>query len=293
MSRKTKRSNKKNKTQRIKKGGENVQQTSPQTQEQIIVQLDKFQITNTEILFFLIDFLNKNNLKNILLTHHQLIDNIENEKLIFNENPKFRKLINDIIQWFLLDYNQSFSNGLLEIIKNTIQNPVFLSKTSSPDDKYNVLLMSVYAMIVKYNNSEDVEFFSLLEILLRGLRMPKVKGLILSNLQVQQDNLIQYKSTIVCLLDNMIKKDLLHKEEIRKLMKEILEELSYTTAYNWATFKKLVGLVSSCALSVTSNVTAVAAKGAYNATTNAASSAYNATSNAASSLYKNTVGSFF
>jgi hypothetical protein len=272
--------NKKNKTRRGRKGGDNLQQT--QTQQQINTQLDKFQISNVEVILFLIEFLNKNNLKNILLTHFQFINNIENEKLVFNENPAFRKFINDIIQWFLLDYNQSFSNSLLEIIKNTIQNPVFLSKNSSPDDKYNVLLMNVYTMITKYNNSEDVEFFSLLEILLRGLRMPKVKELVLSNLQLQQDNLIQYKSTIVCLLDNMIKKDLLHKEEIRKLIKEILEELSYNTAYNWATFKKLAGLVSNCALTVTSNVTAVAAKGAYNATTNAASS-----------LYKNTLGSFF
>jgi hypothetical protein len=283
MPRKSKKVNKKKQTQtqRRRRGGEPLQQTT-QTQEQITSQLDKYQITNTEIIFFLIEFLNKSNFKNILLTHYQFINNIENEKLVFNENIAFRKLLNDTIQWFLLDYNTSFSNCLLEIVKNTIQNPVFLSKTSSADDKYNVLLMNVYAMIVKYNTSDDVEFFSLLEILLRGLRMPKVKELVLSNLQVQEDNLIQYKSTIVCLLDNIIKKDLLHNEEIRKLIKEMLEELSYNTVYNWATFKKLAGLVSNCALTVTSNVTAVAAKGAYNATTNAASS-----------IYKNTVGSFF
>jgi hypothetical protein len=283
MPRKSKKVNKKNKTQtqRRRRGGEPLQQTT-QTQTQITTQLDKYQITNTEIIFFLIEFLNKSNFKNILLTHYQFINNIENEKLVFNENLSFRKLINDTIQWFLLDYNTSFSNCLLEIIKNSIQNPVFLSKNSSADDKYNVLLMNVYAMIVKYNTTDDIEFFSLLEILLRGLRMPKVKELVLSNLQVQEDNLIQYKSTIVCLLDNMIKNDLLHKDEIRKLIKEILEELSYNTVYNWATFKKLVGLVSNCALTVTSNVTAVAAKGAYNATTNAAST-----------VYKNTVGSFF
>lgn len=107
-------------------------------------------------------------------------------------------------------------------------------------------------MILKYNNKEnEVEFFSLLEILLRGLRMPVVKEMVLSNLQDQQSNLIQYKNAIVCLLDNIIKKDLLHNEEIRKLMKELIEDLSYNNVYNWNTFKKLAGLITNCAGSIT------------------------------------------
>lgn len=273
-SRKTKRIHKKEKN---RKNNKNTRRKGGDSPQDVTSKLDQFQITNVEVIIFLIDFLDKTNLKNIFLTHYKFINAIETEKIVFNENPEFRKFMNDIVQWFLLDYNQEFSNCLLEIIKKTIENPVFLNKTTSPDEKYNVLLLNVYDMIVKYNNNEDARFFSLLQILLRGLRMPKVKEMVLSSLQQQEDNLIQYKNTIVCLLDNIIKYDLLHKEEIRQLIKQIIEELSYQNAYNWNTFKKLAGLVTNCALSITSNISSVAAKAAYNATTNVASGVYKST----------------
>jgi hypothetical protein len=273
-SRKTKRMYKKERNQ---KNNKNTRRRGGDSSQDLTSKLDQFQITNVEVIIFLIDFLDKTNLKNIFLTHYKFINAIETEKLVFNENPEFRKFMNDIIQWFLLDYNQEFSNCLLEIIKKTIENAVFLNKTTNPDEKYNILLLNVYDMIVKYNNNEDARFFSLLQILLRGLRMPKVKEMILSSLQPQEDNLIQYKNTIVCLLDNIIKNDLLHKEEIRQLIKQIIEELSYQNAYNWNTFKKLTALVSNCALTITSNISSVAAKAAYNASANVASGVYNST----------------
>jgi hypothetical protein len=257
MPRKTKRVVNKNKSRR-RRGGDNLQSINSK--------LDQFQISNLEVSFFLIDFLNKTNLKDILVTHFKFINSLEDQNLEFSENPLFRKFINDIVQWFLLDYNNQFANDLLEITKKTIENPQFLNKNSTPDEKYNVLLTNIYDMIAKINNGGNIEFVSLLEILLRGLRMPTVKEIALTNIQQQLDNLIQYKKSIICLLDNIIKKDLLHKEEIRVLIKEIIEDLSYNNVYNWNTFKKLAGLVGNCAGSVTSDLTTVAAKSAYSST---------------------------
>ena len=286
MPRKTKRPlHKKHKDTKRKRGGVN---SLPPLSEQ---QLDEYNISNTEVLLFLIDFLNKNNLQNIILGHHKFIDSIETQKLEFGTNSEFRKFVSDVIQWFLFDYNQSFSNCVLEIIKKSIENPLFLSKTASPDEKYNVLLLNVYNMIAKKNNQDDDVIVTLLRILLRALRLPQVKEPVITSLQAQQDNLIQFKTTIVCLLDNIIKKDLLHNEEIRKLLREIIEDLTYKNVYNWTMMKKLAGLITSCALSVTSNLTSLAAKGTYNATANAATGVYTGTANAFSSVGNTLFGS--
>ena len=239
----TKRIHKKNATTRRKRGGD---------QE---VNLDQYKITNTQTIIFLIRFLTKEGLEAIILSNYKFIDSLENlenteGKLVFT-NPEFRKIINDLIQWFLFDYNDQFSNVLLEIIKNTIGDTEFLN---NPDQNYNILLLNVYNMIDKYNNTDQVEFFSLLEIFLRILRMPKVKEIIVSTVQSQKEKLIQYKESIVCLLDNIIKNDLLHKPEIRKLIQEIIQELTYKNIYNWNTITKLIGVVKGCTLSVTSNI---------------------------------------
>lgn len=256
MPRKTKRTYNKNRTRR-RTGGEFLQDMNSK--------LDQYKISNVEVIFFLIDFLNKNNLQNIILGHHIFINSIEDQKFEF-DNPEFRKFISDLIQWFLLDYDQKFSNCILEIIKKTLENPQFLNKNALPDEKYNILLLNIYDMILKNNNQDNLVIFVLLQILLRALRMPQVKEAVITNIQTQQDNLIEFKKVLVCLLDNIIKKDLLHNEEIRKLLREIIEDLTYKNVYNWDTFKKLAGLISNCPISVTSTVGSVVAKGVYKKT---------------------------
>ena len=231
--------------------------------------LDQFNINNLEIIFFMMEFLNKSDLKTILLSHHHFINTIEEQDLNFNKNHEYRSFVNNIIQWFLLDYDKDFFNSILEIIKNTIMNPLFLDKNINVDQRYDVLLQNIYNMIEKYNN-KNVDIFILLEIILRGLRMPNVKEKIIQNISQQEDSIKSFKNTIVCLLDVLIKEDLIHNPEIRKLLKELIEELTYHTVYSWTTFKKLVGLIRKCSLSITSEVSSVAAKNVYNKTSNAA-----------------------
>ena len=283
MSKKMKREKKNKKTKKIikniKKNTRKIGTTRRSNQKKIgglvvpesAIKYDHFYIENTEIILFLIDFISKTDLKSILIAHHKFIDTIQDQKLDFKENKDFRAFINDIVQWFLLDYDKQFLNSLLEIIKNTLENPIFLNTNIDINERYNVLLDNVYAMIEKENaktntNQENINIYILLEIILRLLRMPSIKQKIISIIQTQEKSLISFKKTIVCLLDFLIKEDLLHNEEIRNLLKEFIEELSYNNAYSWTTFKKLMSLVKQCSFTITSDVSSIAAKKVYSNT---------------------------
>ena len=240
--------------------------------------LNKFHITNTEIILFLINFLEKSELKTILVKHYQFIDSIETQNFTFKENPEFRSFVNDTVQWFLLDYNKDFLNSVLEIVKNTIENPVFLNKSVDWDRRYNVLLENVVRMIERYNNSENIDIFILLEIILRGLRMPKVKEMIIKNIMQQEDKIINFKTTIVCLLNWLIRQDLIRDTEIRNLLKKMIEDLSYNDISSiWVTLKKLLGLVKNCSGSIGADLSSIAAKKVYDSTSNAAKNIYGST----------------
>jgi hypothetical protein len=281
MPRKTKRPYKRNKSRKLYKkvGG-----LDPSVPQDINEKLDHYQIQNVEVILFLIDFLDKSNLKNILLGYHKFINTIETQKLDFT-NPEFREFCNSLGQWFLFDYNKDFSNGLLEIIKNTIGNQQFFNKKLDWDQRYNILLLNVYDVIKKYEESKDIEFITLFRILLRALRIPSVKESIVSSITAQQDALYTYENIIVCLLNNLIKKDMLHNEEVRKLLSELITELTYKNVYNWAMIKKLSGMVGNCAGSVTYDLGAAAAVGTAHATKNAVVATGNLASSAASGVY--------
>ena len=233
----------------------------------VVSKYDKYYIENTEIILFLIDFLSKTDLKTILVIHHKFINSIDPSKPIdFKENKELRAFVNDMVQWFLLDYDKQFSNALLEIVKNTLENPNFLNKNVDSNQRYNVLLDSVYNMIDQYSKSDDINIFMLLEIILRALQMPNIKDKIMTILISQEASLISFKKTILCLLDFLIKDDLFHNEEIRKLVKEFIEEFSYNNAYSWTTLKKLAALVKQCSITITGDVSSMAAKKVYNST---------------------------
>ena len=274
-SRKTKKTKKHRKTRKLEKktGG-----LSVSSNQAIDTKLNHFYISNTEIILFLINFLEKSELKTILIKHHHFIDTIETQPLVFKENPEFRSFVNDTVQWFLLDYNKNFLNSVLEIVKNTLENPVFLNKSVDWDERYNVLLENVYLMIERYNNSENIDIFMLLEIILRGLRMPKVKEMIIKSITEQEDKIINFKTTILCLLNWLIRQDLIRDTEIRNLLKKMIEHLSYNDISSiWITLKKLLGLIKSCSGSIGTDISSIAAKKVYDTTSNAAKNIYGST----------------
>ena len=266
------------KTKKTRKLGKKTGGLVISSMQEMNLKLNKFYITNTEIILFLINFLEKSELKTIIVKHYQFIDNIETPNLTFKENPEFRSFVNDMVQWFLLDYNKDFLNSVLEIVKNTIEDPVFLNKSVDWNERYNVLLENVYRMIERYNNNENIDIFMLLEIILRGLRMPKVKEMIIKNITEQQDTIMNFKSTIVCLFNWLIKQDLIRDIEIRNLLKKIIEEVSYNDISSiWITLKKLLGLVKNCSGSIGADISSIAAKKVYDSTSNAAKNIYGST----------------
>ena len=273
--RKTKKSKKHRKT---RKHGKKTGGLSVSSMQEMNFKLNNFHVSNTEIILFLINFLENSGLKTILIKHHNFIDNIETQKMVFKENPEFRSFVNDTVQWFLLDYNKNFLNSILEIVKNTLENPVFLNKSIDWDERYNVLLENVYRMIQQYNNNENIDIFVLLKIILRGLRMPKVKEMIITTLKSQEDKIIDFKTTIICLLNWLIREDLIRDIEIRNLLKKIIEDLSYNDISSiWITLKKLLGLVKNCSGSIGSDISSIAAKKVYDTTSNAAKNIYGST----------------
>jgi len=230
-------------------------------------------IENVEIIWFLIDFLNKPELKNILLENYKFINGIDIENNMdqsfdFEKNPEFRKFVSDVVQWFLLDYNKQFANSILGILKNTLIDADFLNKTIDINERYNILLLNFCDMIdnFKGDSQENLEISSLLKIILKVLTMKSLKEDITSFITLQQDNIISVKKSVICLLDNLMKKDLLHDEKIRGLLKEYIEQLTYKTVFDWSNLKKLSGLIGNCVASLTAEVGTITAKSAYKKT---------------------------
>jgi len=234
-----------------------------------ILKIEQHKIENVEVILFLIDFLNKTELKNIVLVNFKFINGIDLENnasqtFNFTTNPEFRKLVDDVIQWFLLDYNKQFANSILGIIKNTLNDKVFLDKTIDINERYNILLLNVCGMIDNFGGNQDIEINTLLKIILRLLVMDSIKQNITSFITTQQGTLASVKNSIICLIDSLMKKDLLHDEKIRGLLKEYIEKLTYTKVFDWSNLIKLAGLVGNCAASFTYDVGSITAKNTYN-----------------------------
>ena len=112
-------------------------------------------------------------------------------------------------------------------------------------------------------NQENIEINTLLKIILRLLVMNSIKQNI-TNFITTQDTLASVKNSIICLIDSLMKKDLLHDEKIRGILKEYIEELTYKKMFNWSNLIKLAGLVGNCAASLTYDVGSITAKNTYN-----------------------------
>lgn len=239
----------------------------------IASKMEQHKIENVEIIIFLIDFLNREKFKNILLENFLFINGIDldnnlSKNFDFVNNPKYRKLISGIIQWFVLDYNKQFVNSILGIVKTTLMNVNFLNKSIDINNRYDILLLNISNMIDTFgdNTPENIEINALLRIILKILTLSSVKQNVMGIISKQGDNIINLKYTIICLLDNLIKTDLFHDEKIRILLKEYIEELTYKTIFDWANIKKLSGLVGTCTGSLSADVGSSAIKSAYNNT---------------------------
>ena len=217
---------------------------------------DDFYVNNIEIILFLIDFLGKDELKEILVNHTKFIDSIETQNLVFEHNIDFRSFVNDTVQWFLFDYNKKFLNSLLIIVKNTLESEDFFSYDSNSDKSYNALLVNICKRIKEYetplvddpDEKEKRDIFILLKIILRGLRMENIKLKTIEIIKNHKNNIYKYKSTIICFLNWLVDQEnnFLRKNEIRLLLKKTIEMKDKKIKDLWITFINSFDIIKNC-----------------------------------------------
>ena len=156
-------------------------------------------------------------------------DNIP-ESFNFLNNVEFRKFIDDLVQWLLLDYNPYIFNTLLTVIYNCFDNPKFLNNDT---DSFQILFDNLQIMIIdkmknENYNANDIEKtneINLLILILYLLTIPSVttavSNLINNNKVVFRSNL----SDIKCVINDITKIDIKKNEMVRKLITNYFESL--------------------------------------------------------------------
>lgn len=266
-------------------------------------------IENVEIILFFIDFLKRTQIQNILIKYYTFINGIDiinnnlSQKLDFTNNDEYRKLINEIIQWFMLDYNKEFINSILTIIKNTLNDNDFLDEKTEINQKYNILLLNVSIIIDKFgsisNNNpiedkETIEINVLLRIILKILALSSVKENIMNVIIKQMSTFIVLKHTIICLLDYLISHDSFHEAKIRKTLTEYIEKFTYDTIYD--NINDISQMLGNCAASLGVDVVKGTARRGVDVAKHTAQSVVDVGKNTAQSVVgvgKNTAQSVF
>jgi hypothetical protein len=219
----------------------------------------KNDIDNIEILTFVVGLLNTPDFRNkVIIKNQNYLNNIKiesiGESFNYSQNQSFRIFINDVIQWLLLDYNQDFFNSVLSVLLKCFKRPDFLN---SPDP-FNVLLEeldnTINQKILDNASVNDVNVENtivLLKIILEVLTTMSNVTIIVSELLINQKNiLIQYSSSIVCILEYLIKQDIKTNQGIRNLIQNYFKNLKLDIAGLVLPAVKLVG---SCSGSIAGN----------------------------------------
>jgi len=156
-------------------------------------------------------------------------DNIP-ETFNYVNNVEFRKFIDDLVQWLLLDYNPYIFNTLLTVINNCFKNPKFLDDNA---DSFQILFDNLQIMIIDKMKNENFNAvdddkkneINLLILILYLLTIPSVtlavSNFINNNKVVFKNNL----SDIICVINNITKIDIKKNIMVRKLITNYFESL--------------------------------------------------------------------
>jgi len=234
-------------------------------------------ITNIEILAFLIQLLNTTDFKEKIITkNQQYLNSITSENIgasfHYGGNDKYRKFLNDVIQWFILDYNEDFFNNVLGVLLNCFKRPEFLLNNT---DSFDILLDELNKMInvktAKNSNTEDPKIkennnnIFLLKLILELLTTIPALTKLVSDILINQKYILQqYPQSIGCIINYLMKKDIRQNEGVRKLIKNLItqEKLNILSAINtfagivecsWAVTKEASGNVAHKATTAVGN----------------------------------------
>uniref|UniRef100_A0A6C0CVA9 Uncharacterized protein n=1 Tax=viral metagenome TaxID=1070528 RepID=A0A6C0CVA9_9ZZZZ len=215
-------------------------------------------ITYDTIFEYLIELLNRPDFKTKVFDKNKTFihsisinnDNIS-ESFNFSNNAEFRKFIDDLIQWLLLDYNPYIFNSLLTIIYNCFDNPKFLDDDA---DSFEILFDNLQNMILQkmdenFNTVDDDKKneINLLILILYLLTIPSVttavSNFINNNKVVFQNNL----SDIKCVINNIKKINIKNNTMVRKLLSNYFESLKIdSSTINVTELVKLLGKFGDC-----------------------------------------------
>jgi len=216
-------------------------------------------ITYDTIFEYLIELFNRPDFKTKVFDKnktfiHSISINNDNIPESFNyvNNVEFRKFIDDLVQWLLLDYNPYIFNTLLTVIYNCFENPKFLNNDT---DSFQILFDNLQNMILQrmsenFNAVDDDKKneINLLILILYLLTIPSVttavSNFINNNKVVFHNNL----SDIKCVINNIITKiDIKKNIMVRKLITNYFESLKIDSAnINVTEVLKLLGKIGDC-----------------------------------------------
>ena len=215
-------------------------------------------ITYDTIFEYLIELLNTPDFKTKVFDKnktfiHSISINNDNIPESFNylNNVEFRKFIDDLVQWLLVDYNPYILNTLLMVIYNSFNNPKFLEDNV---DSFEILFDNLQNMILQkmdenFNTVDDDKKneINLLILVLYLLTIPSVtlavSNLINNNKAVFRNNLTDIK----CVISDITKIDIKNNIMVRKLITNYFESLKIDSAnINVTEVLKLVGKFGDC-----------------------------------------------
>lgn len=216
-------------------------------------------ITNIEILALVITLLNNEDFnKKVILKNEQFLNNINSENIgdsfNYSENKSYRNLINDAVQWLVLDYNQDFFNSLFVVLKNCFKNKFY----DNPDP-FDMLLSELNAMInskFELNKvTQDVNINNnivLLKLILEILTtIPVLTKVLYELLNNQKQLLRQYSKSIICIIEFLIKQDIKTNVKVRNLIQTYFKTFALDIK---SIVMPALSLIGSCSITAASDV---------------------------------------
>jgi hypothetical protein len=242
-------------------GGDEIIETPPQKTPDYRAKYIENDITNIEILAFLIQLLNMPDFKEkIIIKNQEYLNSITSENIgasfHYGENKKYRNFLNDVIQWFLLDYNQDFFNSILDVLLKCFENPIFLNEET---DSFDILLFELNQKIdnkkLESSKIQDTNInnnITLLKLILEVLTTIPNLVIVVSDILKNQKIVLQnYSKSIICIITFLIKQDIKNNEKIRNLIKNYFSNLNLDIK---GIITPALSLVGSCTTTVASNV---------------------------------------
>jgi hypothetical protein len=210
-------------------------------------------IDNIEVLTFLVGLLNNPDFRNkVIMKNQNYLNSITSENIgesfNYSQNQSYRIFINDIIQWLLLDYNQDFFNSVLDVLLKCFKRTDFLNNS----DPFNILLQELDNKINEKNmDTGSVNTVTLLKIILEVLTtIPSITISVSNLLTSQKEILLQYSSSIICILNYLIQQDIKTNQGIRNLIQNYFKNMKLDLL---GVIIPALKLVTSCSGSVASN----------------------------------------